>query len=181
MSSPRNIRSAVGWEEGKERRKWLRVSILRSPLKSSSFILGVAEGNKGDAPRAVSGGSAPQFPASPPPSCPVPHGCVLTPGSRLNGRKEILILGKGWTRPFPPAAPGRGPGPRHHRGGNPGRTRGSVLVRSHGKQGQAGGPLCAPQTRRICREARGVQQRSRSVSPGIGGVPLGAGPGAGWG
>lgn len=45
-----------------------------------------------------------------------PHGCVLTSGSPLNGRKEILILGKGWTRPFPPAAVvGRGPGQRHTR------------------------------------------------------------------
>lgn len=62
----------------------------------------------------------PHLPARHPLPLPVswaehPVSCVLTSGSPFNGRKEILILGKGWTRPFPPAAVRRGPGHRHTR------------------------------------------------------------------
>lgn len=147
-------------------------SCVPTPPKSISFILGVPARlkGKGGTPRAVPGVSAPQFPARLP--RPVPHGCVLTPGSPLNGRKEILILGKGRTRPLPPAGWKTG--------------LGSVPVGSHGTGDRLGGPLWDPQTRSICgRGSGGSRSRSKQLSPGNGGSQLragaGTGPGAGVG
>lgn len=179
---PRNTRSAAGVGKGKERRKWLRVSILcphpQNPSPSSSGSR-PGRGGKGGTPRAVPGVSAPQFPARLP--RPVPHGCVLTPGSPLNGRKEILILGKGRTRPLPPAVLGRGPGPASAPGRPGWKTGlGSVLVGSHGNGDRMGGPLWDPQTRSICRRGSGgSRSRSKQRSPGNGGSQLRAGAGAG--
>lgn len=112
-----------GWEKGKERRKWLHVSIL-CPAKSISLIPGVParrEGNKGRAPGAVCRGvSAPQFPARPPalwPSAPRlranprvpaqweegnPH-----PRERLDTAVSSRRAGEGAGAPASPPAPSR--------------------------------------------------------------------------
>lgn len=88
----------------------------------------------------------------------VPHSCVLTSGSPLNGRKEILILGKGWMRPFPPALLGRGPGHRHtrprrpdihphpHPSQEPRPETGSGLARVTREPGERLGGLHPPRT-----------------------------------
>lgn len=129
---------------------------------------GQAEGNKGGAPQGCVGGSLPpnSQPGPPRPAAECPQGCVLTPGSPLNGRKEILILGKGWTRPLPPAGLGRGPGPRITPA-KPGRTPGSVLVGSHGNGDRLGG--------------RSVPPKPAGAAGGLGGSQLRPGAGVGRG
>lgn len=144
----------------------------------------------GAAPRAVCQGFLPPPPSqNPHPLGQVPRGCcVLTSGSPLNGRKEILILGKGWTRPFPPAAVGRGtrhrhirhspcPGPSQQSHPQTGSSHGRDGTRARGQAVGGGGdypsppdpqdPLGGP------REEGGVCTRSFPTprAPGAGSAP----------
>lgn len=107
-----------GHREGNGSMSPSRGQLLSYPSWGPSQAVGETGGSCWELhPGLHAGGSVPPPPSQNP--CPLgraPCGCcVLTSGSLLNGRKEILILGKGWTRPFPPAAVGRGTRHRHTR------------------------------------------------------------------